>query len=84
MRMKSYVFITGPRLWADEHEHVAQVIGESRDGNKYALRINYNGKFTVRSKKDLRLATTDEKKLDPKLHRREVTMTHAEREFLNK
>ena len=78
------VFITGPRMWAGEFERVGQVLAVSRDEEKYAVRINYNGLLVIRNKKDLRLATTAEKKRDPKLHRREATITHAERELLNK
>ena len=84
LRMKSMAFITGPRMWSGEFERVGQIVAVSRDGQKYALRMNYNGLLILRNKKDIRLATTAEKKHDPKLHRHEATINHAEREWLNK
>ena len=77
------VFITGPRMWAGEFERVAQLVAFSRDGQKYAARLNYNGALIVRDQKYIRVASSAEKKGDPKQHRLEATITHREREWLN-
>lgn len=83
IRNKSYVFITGPRMWAGEYRRVAQVVGQSNDGKKYAVRLNYNGALAVRNKKYIRVPTEAEKRADKKEHNRSLTIDFEEREQLN-
>ena len=70
-RMKSMVYITGPRIDRTGTDRVAQVIKVSRNKEKYAVRLNYNGQVLIVKKEHLRKATAAEKRAQPKLHRRE-------------
>jgi len=83
MRMKSMAYILGTAPGGHKNR-VAQVVGESRDGKKHAVRINYNGNLEIYNKEHLRAATAAEKKSDPKRHRREANMSPGQRERLNR
>jgi len=70
-RMKSFVYITGPRIDRTGTDKVGQIVKASRNKNKYAVRLNYNGQIVIVKKEHLRKATAAEKRADPKLHNRE-------------
>lgn len=80
-RMKSLVYITGPANSGHTHR-VAQLIAENSNGKNVAVRLNYNGQLLILKKSEIRVATAAEKKLDPKLHRRETFLTMDERNRL--
>lgn len=80
-RMKSFVTINKPR-WS-HNNRVAQVVAVSRDGLRYAVRINYNGYFEIYKASELMIASQSEKKQDKKLHNRDSTISQTERDRLN-
>ncbi len=82
LRMKSYVYITGAENSGYAYR-VGQLVAESRNGLNVAVRINYNGYLLILKKSHIRIATPEEKKRDPKAHRREPTLSASERERLN-
>ena len=70
-RVRSMVYITGPRINVTGTGRVAQVVRASRNKQKYVVRLNYSGQVLVVKKEHLRKATEAEKRADPKLHYRE-------------
>ena len=59
----TYVTIVGND---PDTNRVAQVIDSTIDDTIYALYINYNGKFRIIDVKNIRIATKEELKQDPK------------------
>ena len=83
-RRRSMVLITLPRgRDITGLNKVGQIIEKSRDGQKVALLLNYNGQFLIRDKKCLRVATAAEKRKQKKEHNRELTISQEERDVLN-
>ena len=82
-RRKSYVMIYGVGTLAHERNRVGQVIDVSRNGEKYAILLNYNGFLSYVNKTNMRLATDIEKKNDKKNHNKSDILTGPERLVLN-
>ena len=81
LRMKSYVYIM--KEASGNGRRVAQLIAESRNGKNVAVRLNYNGQLVILRKSEVRAANAQEKKNDPKAHRREPAIDAVERNRLN-
>ena len=81
LRMKSYVYIINDA--GGNEFRVGQLIAESRNGKNVAVRLNYNGQLIILRKSEVRAATPQEKKRDPKAHRREPAINADERVRLN-
>lgn len=75
-RMRAHVKITKPRN--SHNGRIAQIVKKSLDGKRYAVRVNYNGQYEVYKDFELTPATAAEKKKDPKMHNRELTMSIAD------
>lgn len=80
-RMKSFVTIKKPK-WS-HYNRVAQVVAVSRDGLRYAVRVNYNGYLEIYKASELMIATQTEKRKDKKLHNREPIISQTDRDRLN-
>ena len=72
LRMKSYVYIINDAGGS-----------EFRVGQLIAVRLNYNGQLIILRKSEVRAATPQEKKRDPKAHKREPAINADERVRLN-
>ncbi len=81
LRMKSYVYTINN--FGGDKFRVGQLIAESRNGKNVAVRLNYNGHLIILRKSEVRAASPEEKKRDPKAHRREPTINADERVRLN-
>lgn len=80
---RNMVLITGPKIDVTGLNKVAQIVEKSRNGHKFAVRLNYNGQLLVCERKHLRKATDTEKKKDKKLHSRELSITSSQSKYLN-
>ena len=80
---RNMVLITGPKIDVTGLNRVAQIVEKSRNGQKFAVRINYNGQLLICERKHLCKATDTQKRKDPKLHSRELVISHNERKRLN-
>ena len=81
VRKGSYVYITGPKIgYANVINRVAQVIDVN--GNKYAVRANYNGQIFILDGEHLRMATDAEKREDKKMNHWKKDLTDSEKKML--
>ena len=82
LRKRSFVVITSPKSSSDTGR-VAQILEFSVTKDRYALRLNTDGRFTTRQSNEVRKATDPEKRKDKKYHNRELTMDSLERSIFN-
>lgn len=82
LRKRSFVIITSPKSSSDTGR-VAQVLEYSVTKDRYALRLNTDGRFTTRQANEVRKATDVEKRKDKKYHNKELTMDGLERSIFN-
>jgi hypothetical protein len=81
-RKRSFVVITSPKSSSDTGR-VAQILEFSLTKDRYALRLNTDGRFTTRQSNEVRKATDPEKRKDKKYHNKELTMDGLERSIFN-
>ena len=81
-RKRSFVVLTSPKSSSDTGR-VAQVLEFSVTKDRYALRLNTDGRFTTRQSNEVRKATDPEKRKDKKYHNKELIMDSLERSIFN-
>jgi len=80
--MKSYVVVNKEHGWS-HNTKVGQVLAVSRDGLKYAVRINYNGYLEIYKATELLVASASQKRKDKKNHNRDTNISQSDRDRLN-
>lgn len=80
IQRRRYVIIDS---WGGETGRVAQVVERSSDGNKYAVRVNYNGYPQIYYCWEVTPATPPQIKKDPKNHNKQLDFTPNERLYIN-
>jgi hypothetical protein len=83
IQRRRYVLIGEKGKRSGEIDRVAQVVERSSDGNKYAVRVNYNGYPQIYYCWEVTPATPQQIKKDPKNHNKQLDFTPNERLYVN-